>query len=657
MQAPKRRAATFAASLPPRLRWSYLTLYSSSISRSRSLTTSIPRCTNNPSQFNRSDFGSQPFTGIYEPGQPTNGPLGGASIVGAPRITPKMLKEHLDQFVVGQERAKKVLSTAVYNHYQRIQELQRQDEEFQELMAQHARREMHGVTRHPVEGRDQPTSSPSPPASSSSSSSSSSSLAARGEVVSGAGPDESVLTLESDEFPGQQPTVHVYPPGHQPSPPPPPLQDYTPLTIEKSNVLLLGPSGVGKTLMAKTLARVLEVPFSMSDCTPLTQAGYIGEDVEVVIQRLLAASNYDVARAEQGIICLDEIDKIATAKVSHGKDVSGEGVQQALLKIIEGTTVQVQARSERSAPGRHHSSMPPPGWQPNSGGGANSPLGGGQTPPPPGGKNEVYNVRTDNILFVCTGAFVGLHKTILDRISRGSIGFGAHVRAANPDSSANGNNGGVHNTSLKGSKDNEDLFRKHLPFFTPATPSPDGAEQEFNTLDLVEPADLQKYGMIPELVGRIPISCALASLSEEALVRVLTEPRNALLKQYEQLFSLSGIELRFTSSALRVIAKDAARMGTGARGLKTVLERLLGDAMFEAPGSPTKHILITEAVTQRKVAPIYLGRGQQGVFHGLIAEEEEAWEARKSGGGDGKDDGGVHDFRDFREKAMAAGSY
>jgi ATP-dependent Clp protease ATP-binding subunit ClpX len=458
-----------------------------------------------------------------------------------------------------------------------------------------------------------------------------------------------VLTLESDEFPGQQPTVHVYPPGYTPPPPPPPpppLTDYTPLTIEKSNVLLLGPSGVGKTLMAKTLARVLEVPFSMSDCTPLTQAGYIGEDVEVVIQRLLAASNYDVARAEQGIICLDEIDKIATAKVSHGKDVSGEGVQQALLKIIEGTTVQVQAKTERSAPNRHGSSMPPPGWQPNHPPGSHS--SGGSSGPPQGGKGEVYNVRTDNILFICTGAFVGLHKTILDRISRGSIGFNAHVRASSPDSSTSN----PHSTTLKGSKDNESLFRKHLPFFTPALP---GAQDEFNTLDLVEPADLQRYGMIPELVGRIPISCALASLSEEALVRVLTEPRNALLKQYEQLFSLSGIELRFTSSALRVIAKDAAGMGTGARGLRTVLERLLGEAMFEAPGSATKHILITEKVAKREVAPIYLQRGQQGVFHGLIAEEEEAWEQAK--GAKEETEGEVHDFREYREKGLAAGSY
>jgi ATP-dependent Clp protease ATP-binding subunit ClpX len=611
MQVPKRQVA---ATIPPRLRWSYLAIYA--ISRSN-LSTSASRCSS--SQFNRSDFGTQPYTGFYDPDQPTGGPLGACSSVGAPRITPKMLKDHLDQFVVGQERAKKVLSTAVYNHYQRIQELERQDEEF-EFKAQQKMRGM--STRHPVEG----------------------------DFVFTADSGE-VLTLESDEYPGQQQTVLYAPPnGPKPPPsaPPPPIQDNTPLTIEKSNVLLLGPSGVGKTLMAKTLARVLEVPFSMSDCTPLTQAGYIGEDVEVIISRLLATANYDVTRAEHGIICLDEIDKIATAKVSHGKDVSGEGVQQALLKIIEGTTVQVQAKPERSAPGRQPGSMGSANWPPNS---TNGPIGGGNQQQSPNGKSEVFNVRTDNILFICTGAFIGLQKTILDRISKGSIGFGAPIRASSSESSSS------HDTTLKG---DDALFRKHLPFFTPATPD-NSAILNYNTLDLVEPADLQKYGMIPELVGRIPISCALSSLDEEALVRVLTEPRNALLRQYEQLFLLSGIELRFTSAAMREIAKSATGMGTGARGLKTVLERLLGDAMFEAPGSPTKHILVTEAVAQRKQGAIYLARGQQGTFHSLIAEEEEEWERKKREKegpqdenqiGDGKD---VHNFQEYRQKIMGAG--
>ncbi|OCK79590.1 P-loop containing nucleoside triphosphate hydrolase protein [Lepidopterella palustris CBS 459.81] len=595
----------------PQAKLSYLAL--ASIVSRRSFLTSTKQASSG--QYHRSDFSGQGFTGIYEPDQPTGGPLGGASIVGAPRITPKALKQHLDQFVVGQGRAKKVLSVAVYNHYQRIQELQRRDDEQAELEAKAARREL--GYRHPVE----------------------------------------------DEFPGQKSTMNVYPPSSEPpspqqsTPETPKIFDYTPLTIEKSNVLLLGPSGVGKTLMAKTLARVLDVPFSMSDCTPFTQAGYIGEDAEVCVQRLLASANYDVTAAERGIICLDEIDKIATAKVAHGKDVSGEGVQQALLKIIEGTTLQIQSKQDRGGSGRSPSSVPgsgvgfPSSSPLNSGGGGGGGGGGGMNPNPPGGKGEVFNVRTDNILFIFTGAFIGLHKMILDRISKGSIGFGAPVRASNPNS-------GPHDTMLKGE---DALFKKHLPFFIPDTPAVDTQAQPssqtqmnlYNTLDLVEPADLQKYGMIPELVGRIPISCALSALDEEALVRVLTEPRNSLLCQYEQLFQLSGVELRFTSGALREVAKGASRMGTGARGLRTVLERLLGESMFEIPGSPIKYILITQLVAQLKQPPIYLTRGQQHKFHALIAAEEEAWEAQKEN--EENPHVQAHSFEEYRIKSQAAG--
>ena len=310
----------------------------------------------------------------------------------------------------------------------------------------------------------------------------------------------------------------------------------------------------------RTLARVLEVPFSMSDCTPFTQAGYIGEDAEVCVQRLLAAANYDVARAEQGIICLDEIDKIATAKVNHGKDVSGEGVQQALLKIIEGTTLQISAKQEKSA-GR---SSPTGGYP----GGSQAGGSGGSSSSPSGasGKSEVFNVRTDNILFICTGAFLGLQKIISDRVARGSMGFNQPVRSSKGDSSQ---------MFLKAE---ETAFKKYLPFFAP------NSDNATTMLDLVEPGDLQKYGLIPELVGRIPVTTALSALDEESLVRVLVEPRNALMRQYEQLFQLSGVELRCTSGALREIARAALGMETGARGLRTVLERLLGDAMFEAPG-------------------------------------------------------------------------
>lgn len=412
--------------------------------------------------------------------------------------------------------------------------------------------------------------------------------------------------------------------------------------------------------MAKTLARVLEVPFSMSDCTPFTQAGYIGEDAEVCVQRLLAAANYDVTRAERGIICLDEIDKIATAKVSHGKDVSGEGVQQALLKIIEGTTVQVQAKQERGGPspagGRSHNQVP-------SGG---NPLGGGGASQSQPNKGDVYNVNTDNILFICTGAFIGLHKFVRDRISKGSIGFGAEVRMASNASSTDTNDP----TIRRGNKADDELFRKHLPFFSTATSSSaqtgEGQsaagseidEPPYNTLDLTTPTDLQKFGLIPELVGRLPITCALSPLSLSSLIRVLTEPRNSLLSQYTQLFSLSGMELRFTTPALHEVAKSAQGMGTGARGLRTVMERLLGEAMFETPGSGVKYVLVGERAAKREEAVTYFGRGMHVRFNGCIADEEEEWERRKGKRKEEKEAApkGVNTFEQYREKANLSGS-
>lgn len=618
------------ATISPHARQSYIAI--SHIFR-RSLSVSSKRS----DTYNRSDFNNQPYTGIYEAGGPTEGPLRDASNIGAPRITPTILKQHLDQFVVGQERAKKTLATSVYNHYQRIQELQRRDEEEEELAAQEERRRLRH--RHPVEGKE-------------------------GELKRGIAVP-SLTTDWEDEFPGQQPTVnsHGWPqedrrPARQvenDEPSPPPLLDQSPLTIDKSNVLLLGPSGVGKTLMVKTLARSLQVPFSISDCTPFTQAGYIGEDADVCVQRLLAAANYDVEKAERGIICLDEIDKIATARVSHGKDVSGEGVQQSLLKIIEGTTLQIQAKQERGSGGSGRGGS-------NQGYPTNSPLSSGNMGQQNSGgsqKGEVYNVKTDNILFICAGAFNGLHKMVLDRISKGSIGFGATVRAA-PESSSET---AAHETLLEGE---DELFAQHLPYFAPDTKQ-GSSKRAYNTLDLVEPQDLQKYGLIPELVGRIPLSCALSSLDVEALVKVLTEPRNSLLKQYEQLFHLSSIELRFTSAALRSVAKTASKMGTGARGLRTVMERLLADAMFETPGSNIKFVLITEDVAEKKAGPVYFGRGQQTKFQAAIAAEEEAWEERRraeEGNGESEFEkrarnnsigGAARTFEEYREKATAAG--
>ena len=420
--------------------------------------------------------------------------------------------------------------------------------------------------------------------------------------------------------------------------------------------------------MAKTLARVLAVPFSMSDCTPFTQAGYIGEDAEICVQRLLAAANYDVAAAEHGIICLDEIDKISTAKVSHGKDVGGEGVQQALLKIVEGTTLQIQAKQERSSSRSGSPSSSSANTYPT-----NSPLSGGVMGGPASSssgpsntlsgpsKPEIYSVRTDNILFIFTGAFVGLQKLILNRIAKGSIGFNSPIRS---QSSSNTTNAQSTTVSVPPDSEESKLFEKHLPFFTTATLPPSGAPITYNPLDLVEPTDLQTYGLIPELVGRIPVSAALSALDEQALVRVLTEPRNSLIKQYEQLFSLSGVELRFTRGALVEIAKSSLGMGTGARGLRTVCERLLTETMFEAPGSSIKHVLITAAVARRECAPVYLARGQGHKFQAMIAAEEEEFDFKqKPAAGQGSDRGegrggearAAGSFEEYREKSKAAG--
>ena len=404
-----------------------------------------------------------------------------------------------------------------------------------------------------------------------------------------------------DEYPGHQQAIPLDPPSDFLGASP--LFDPSPLTLEKTNILMLGPSGVGKTLMAKTLARVLAVPFSMSDCTPFTQAGYIGEDAQVCVERLLAASNYDVSAAERGIICLDEIDKIATAKITQGKDVGGEGVQQALLKIIEGTTLQVLAKQEKSAAHRPSAGSGPGSY-------INSHLHGGPSSTSPSSssgsgnvnsgssKGETYSIRTDNILFIFTGAFIGLPKIVMNRVSRGSIGFGSPIRssssAENPDATL----------TLKPGSEESKFFEKHLPFFTPSSPD-QPASTQYNPLDLLEPTDLQKYGMIPELVGRIPVTTALSALDEEALVRVLTEPRNSLMRQYEQLFQLSGVELRFTSGALREVARSSLGMGTGARGLRTCVERLLGEAMFEAPGQSTAFCPVTLHASPVRVIDLY----------------------------------------------------
>ena len=301
--------------------------------------------------------------------------------------------------------------------------------------------------------------------------------------------------------------------------------------LEKSNILLVGPSGSGKTLLAKTLAKVLRVPFAIADATTLTEAGYVGEDVENILVQLLQNADYDLEAASKGIIYIDEIDKISRKSdgPSITRDVSGEGVQQALLKIIEGTE-------------------------------ANIPPKGGRKHP----QQEFIRMNTSNILFIVGGAFVGLDKIVESRVSGGAMGFGAHVRSS-----------------------------KGMPLS--------------ELLEKIHPQDLVKFGLIPEFVGRIPIITHVDELDEPDLVRILTEPRNALVRQYQKLFELDNVQLRFTTNALKAIAHKAIERKTGARGLRNVMERIMLDIMFKLPSLPdVKGCLINQAVIEKGKEPVLL---------------------------------------------------
>jgi len=391
-----------------------------------------------------------------------------------PTPTPKEIKEFLDQYVIGHEEVKKVLAVAVHNHYRRLEAAE---------------------AKAKGEGEQRNCSS-----------------------VSAGQPNKN-----SNHHCSPSPSTFTSP--------------YDDVEIEKSNILLVGPTGCGKTLLAKTLAKMLGVPFAIGDATVLTQAGYVGEDVENLVRYLLQNADGNVELAKRGIIYVDEIDKIAskTDNVSITRDVGGEGVQQTLLKLIEGTVCRIPPKGGRKHPDQ-----------------------------------EYIEVDTTNILFICGGAFVGLDKIVAARKDAHAIGFGANRKGE-------------------------------------AASSP--LEKESSSADLnpqdVRPEDLVKFGLIPEFTGRLPVITTMKDLSEDDLVRILTEPKNSLVRQYQKLLAMDGVDLQFESAALKALAATALKRKTGARGLRAEMEKLMTDVMFEAPGdAKLKKVVVTPKMIKERLGQV-----------------------------------------------------
>ncbi|CAO3594893.1 unnamed protein product [Absidia cylindrospora] len=487
----------------------------------------------------------------------SSSPSGGFDNMQFNLTDPRTIVKHLDDYVIGQERSKKILAVAVYNHYCRVQaNLSKQIREQQRVETEERNHKQH----HSSLPQDYYTSTPIESIGAD---------LAPAERLSSYGklsqrrtwlnpptqtathyrcPNETESKTSTLDFDKQTNGEH--------------LDD--PTVYDKSNVLIIGPTGTGKTLLTKTLAQILGVPFSSNDATPLTMAGYVGEDVEVVVHRLLESCDYDVKKAETGIIFIDEIDKIARRSNSQSKDVGGEGVQMSLLRLLEGTTVSVTAMN-----GSNKRSF---------GGGS---LGYG--------KSEPYTVDTSNILFILSGAFIGLEDIVKDRIAKGSIGFDAVLKS--------------------NSGDTVDITEGQNTVSVPP-------------LSLVEPADLVKFGFIPEFIGRVPVVASVANLQVEDLVRILSEPKNSLVKQYKGLFDLSQVELHFSKSALRRIADLALEKKTGARGLRRIMEELLLDPMYETPASFFRYVVIDSKVVSKEKEPIYLFQDQKTLVEQIIEEDD-----------------------------------